>query len=140
MSLTGQRDWHMRKQGGHDNRCFACNLPREQQAYTSNPQFRARYLEQLIALQMFAQMGEDEKLDETEEYQKILENAMHDILAQMAMAEALKGIEVSDDEAGERAERKVYKIAVEKTFLQETRNRFRQKGFKYFSLLERRCF
>lgn len=78
---------------------FLQNVPREQQAYVSNPQFRAQYQEQLIALHMFAQMGEDEKLDETEEFKSILENAKRDILAQMAMAEALKGIDVSEEEA-----------------------------------------
>lgn len=51
----------------------------------------------------------------------------------------MKEIEHSDENQ-ERIQKKVYKIAVEKTFLQETRNRFQQKGFKYFSLLERRCF
>lgn len=77
---------------------FLQNAPREHQAYVSNPQFRAQYLEQLIALHMFAQLGEDEKLDETEEFQKILASAKRDILAQMAMGEALKGIEVTEEE------------------------------------------
>ena len=78
---------------------FLQNAPKEQQAYASNPQFRAQYLEQLIALNMFAQMGEDEKLDETEEFKKILESAKRDILAQLAMAKALKGIEVTEEDA-----------------------------------------
>lgn len=81
-----------------DLEAFLRNAPREQQAYTSNPQFRQQYLEQLIALHAFAQMGEDEKLDETEEFKKILESTKRDILAQMAMAKTLNGITVSDDE------------------------------------------
>lgn len=81
-----------------DLEAFLRNAPREQQAYASNPQFRQQYLEQLIALHAFAQMGEDEKLDETEEFKKILESTKRDILAQMAMAKTLNGITVSDDE------------------------------------------
>ena len=50
-------------------------IPREQQAYAMNPQYREQYLDQLIALHMFAQLGEDEKLDESEEYAKILEES-----------------------------------------------------------------
>lgn len=78
---------------------FLQNVPREQQAYASNPQFRQQYLEQLIALRAFAKLGEDEKLDETEEFKNIMENARKDILAQMAMAQTLKGITVSEEEA-----------------------------------------
>lgn len=78
---------------------FLQNVPREQQAYASNPQFRQQYLEQLIALRAFAQFGEDQKLDETEEFQKIMENARKDILAQMAMAGVMKDIRVTDEEA-----------------------------------------
>lgn len=78
---------------------FLQNVPKEQRAYVSNPQFRAQYLEQLIALRAYAKMGEEMKLDETEEFQKILEGAKRDILAQMAMAETLKGLEVSAEEA-----------------------------------------
>lgn len=78
---------------------FLQNVPKEQRAYVSNPQFRAQYLEQLIALWAYAKMGEEMKLDETEEFQKILEGAKRDILAQMAMAETLKGLEVSTEEA-----------------------------------------
>lgn len=75
------------------------NVPQEQRAYLSNPQFRAQYLEQLIALRAFSKMGEEMKLDETEEFAEIMENAKKDILAQMAMAETLKGIEVTDEDA-----------------------------------------
>lgn len=78
---------------------FLQNVPREQQAYASNPQFRQQYLEQLIALRAFAKLGEDENLDETEEFKNIMENARKDILAQMAMAQTLKGITVSEEEA-----------------------------------------
>lgn len=73
-------------------------IPREQQAYAANPQYRDQYLEQLISLHMFAQFGEDEKLDETEEYKTILESAKRDILAQLAMRNTLKKVQVTEDE------------------------------------------
>ena len=73
-------------------------IPREQQAYAANPQYRDQYLDQLISLHMFAQLGEDEKLDETEEYKTILESAKRDILAQLAMRNTLKKVQVTEDE------------------------------------------
>lgn len=78
---------------------FLRNAPREQQEYASNPQYRQQFLEQLIGMYAFAKMGEDEKLDETEDYKKIMENARRDVLAQLAMAKTMQGITVSDDEA-----------------------------------------
>ena len=44
------------------------------------------------------QFGEDEKLDETEEYKTILESAKRDILAQLAMRNTLKKVQVTEDE------------------------------------------
>lgn len=78
---------------------FLENVPQEQKAYASHPQFRAQYLEQLITIYAFAALGEEMKLEETDEYKKIVESAKRDILAQMAMAEAVKDIEVTDEEA-----------------------------------------
>lgn len=77
---------------------FLQNVPKEQQAYASNPQFRQQYLEQLIALRAFAKLGEEEKLDETDEFKNIMANVKKDVLAQMAMAETLKGITVSNED------------------------------------------
>ena len=62
---------------------FLQNVPREQQAYLSNPQFRQQCLDQFVALHMFAELGGEMKLEETEEYQEMVENAKRDILAQM---------------------------------------------------------
>lgn len=73
-------------------------IPREQQAYASNPQYREQYLEQFFALHMFAQMGEDMKLYETEDFAKIMESARRDILAQLAMRDTMKNVNVSEDE------------------------------------------
>lgn len=73
-------------------------IPREQQAYASNPQYREQYLEQFLALHMFAQLGEDTKLYETEDFAVIMESARRDILAQLAMRETMKDVKVSEDE------------------------------------------
>lgn len=81
-----------------DFEAFLQAVPREQQPYLSNPQFREKYQEQLIALHMFAAEGEDMKLDETEAFKKAIDNARKEILAQMAMTEALKNVSVSDEE------------------------------------------
>lgn len=77
---------------------FLKNAPKEQQAYTQNPEYREHFAEQLIALHLFTKMAEDEKLDQTDEFAKILLGARRDILAQMAMAEVLKDITVEDFE------------------------------------------
>lgn len=77
---------------------FLQAVPREQQAYLSNPQFRQQCLQQLIALRLFAKHGEELKLEETEEFQKMMENARRDILAQMAMRETMQGISVTEEE------------------------------------------
>ena len=77
---------------------FLKGLPREQQMYASNPQFRQQCMEQLKALHMFAELGAEEKLDETEEYKKIMESARRDVLAQLAIRETMKNITVSEDE------------------------------------------
>ena len=77
---------------------FAQGLPREQQAYLTNPQFKAQVLEQLVALYLYAKKGEELKLEESEEFENIIRNAKRDILAQMAMREVLKDVAVSEEE------------------------------------------
>ena len=77
---------------------FLQGLPREQQAYISNPQFKKQCLEQFLALHMFAELGADEKLEETEEFQTIMESAKRDILAQLAIRETMKSVAVSEEE------------------------------------------
>ena len=77
---------------------FLQTVPEQQRAYISNPQFREQALEQLIALHLFAKDGEDMKLYETEEFQSVIANARKDILAQMAMREAMKDVTVAEEE------------------------------------------
>ncbi len=80
---------------------FLENVPQEQRIYASHPQFRAQFLEQLITIHAFAALGEEMKIAETEEYKKIVESAKRDILAQMAMTESMKDIQVTEEEAKE---------------------------------------
>ena len=80
---------------------FIAGLPREQRAYASNPQFKKHCLEQLISIHLYAMMGEELKLDETQEYKKIMESAKRDILSQLAMNEVLKNITVTEEECKE---------------------------------------
>lgn len=77
---------------------FLQAVPREQQGYLSNPQFREQCLQQFIALRLFAKEGEDRKLDETDEFRSIIANAKRDILAQMVMNEMMKNVSVTEEE------------------------------------------
>ncbi len=88
-------------------------VPREQQGYASNPAFREQFLEQLISLYLFAKKGEEDQLEESEEFKKVMANARREILAQFAMREVLKDIEVSEEEC--------------KNFYEANQNQF-QKG------------
>ena len=81
-----------------DYNTFVASMPREQQQYAADPRFKEQCLEQLISLHLFAKKGEELKLEETEEFAKIIASAKRDILAQMAMRELLKDVTVSEDE------------------------------------------
>ena len=81
-----------------DFEMFLQNVPREQRMYISNPQLREYYLDQMIAIYAFAKEAEAQKMDETETYKKIMENARRDTLAQMAMSDVMKDVTVSEEE------------------------------------------
>ena len=81
-----------------DLNAFIQSMPREQQMYASSPQFRQQMLEQLINCRLFAKYAEEIKLDETEEFKTILNNAKKDILASMAIGEAVKAVGVTEEE------------------------------------------
>ncbi|MDD2980037.1 MAG: peptidylprolyl isomerase [Hespellia sp.] len=78
---------------------FARTIPQEQQAYLQDPSARQYFVDQFVSIYLFAQLAEDEKLDQTEEFNKIMANARRDVLGQMAMQKLLTNIEVSDEEA-----------------------------------------
>lgn len=81
-----------------DLEAFIQSMPQEQRKYASNPKFRENVLERLIDFRAYAKLGEELKLEETVEFKKILDNAKKEILAQMAIAETLKGITVTEQE------------------------------------------
>lgn len=92
--------------GGHqiteaEVEAFIHSLPREQQAYAAHPDFRKQCEEQLIAVYAFAKYGEEEKIDETEEFKNVMENARKDILAQMAMRKLFATVNVTEEEIKE---------------------------------------
>ena len=62
---------------------FISNLPREQQMYAQNPQFRQQCLDEILAIHLYAKMGKEENLEETEEFKTFMANAKKDILAQL---------------------------------------------------------
>ncbi|MBR2950316.1 MAG: peptidylprolyl isomerase [Lachnospiraceae bacterium] len=78
---------------------FISTLPGQQQAYAQNPQFRKQCLDQVVAIHLFAKYGEEIKLEETEEFQEVLEKAKRDIYAQLAMKKVLSDVEVTEEEA-----------------------------------------
>ena len=84
-----------------DLNIFIHRLPKEQQMYATNPQFREHCKEQLIAMNVLAQCGVDEKLEETEEFQKLIADVKKDILAQLVLKNTLDAVTVSDEEAKE---------------------------------------
>lgn len=84
-----------------DFEMFLQNVPREQRMYISNPQLRDYYLDQMIAIYAFAKEAEAQKMDETETYKKIMENARRDTLAQLAMSDVMKDVTVNEDEIKE---------------------------------------
>ena len=84
-----------------DLNAFIQSMPKEQQMFASTPQFRDQILEQLIGARLFAKYAEELKLDETEEFQKILNNAKKEILASMAIGEVVKNVTVTEEELKE---------------------------------------
>ena len=81
-----------------DLNAFIQTMPKEQQMYASHPQFRQQILEQVINGRLFAKYAEEMKMDETEEFQTVLNNARKDILASMAIGDTVKGVEVTEEE------------------------------------------
>lgn len=90
---------------------FIKGAPAEQQVYASHPEFRKQCLEQLIALHMFAALGKEEKLDETDEYKMIIANAEKDILGQLAMRNIMKDATVTAEEVKEYYDTNTEKFA-----------------------------
>ena len=78
---------------------YAENLPQEQRAYLENPQAKQHFIDQMITMRLFEQLGKEEKLNEGEEYKRIMAEAEREILAQIAVRETVKDITVTEEEA-----------------------------------------
>ena len=74
------------------------NYPPEQQIYMANPKAHEQLVEQLIAFHLFAKMAEEEKITETDEYQKMIEKMKVELASHMAATKVIEGAEVSDEE------------------------------------------
>ena len=81
-----------------DLNAFIQNMPKEQQMYASNPQFRQQIVDQLINYRLFSKYAEDMKMDETAEFEAALNNARKEILASMAISETVKAVEVTEED------------------------------------------
>ena len=81
-----------------DYQAFLNKVPAEQRAYAEHPQAKAMYVEQFLTQHLYAQLGADLKLDETAEFAELMEVMKMEILSQLAMADTLKGIEVTSGE------------------------------------------
>lgn len=78
---------------------FLQKLPQNQKAYAANPQMREYYLDQLVSMRLYAKLGADMKLDETEGFRMIMEDVRRELLSQFAMKETLKDVAVTEEEA-----------------------------------------
>ena len=81
-----------------DYQAFLSKVPAEQRAYAEHPQAKAMYVEQFLTQHLYAQLGADLKLEETTEFAELMDVMKMEILSQLAMAETLKGIEVTSGE------------------------------------------
>lgn len=77
------------------------SLPREQKAYASNPYFRQQILEQVINTRLMTKYAQEQKLEETAEFQEQLKAVKNDMLAQMAIGTVANSVQVTDEEAQE---------------------------------------
>lgn len=77
---------------------FIDTMPAEQKQYASNPMFRQQIVQQLISIALLSEYGKEQKLEETDEYAKLLESAKRDILAQLAVQNLIKDVKVEDAE------------------------------------------
>ena len=84
-----------------DFEAFLKNMPEEQKLYAANPRFRTQFFEQMIAHLVYAELGAEMKLEETEEFQNILANVKKDILAQLAVQKVVDAAVVTDEEKKE---------------------------------------
>ena len=77
---------------------YIATLAPEQQMYKDVPAFREQVKSRLEEISLFAMEGEEKHLDETEEYKNTLSVVRRDVLGQLAMAEIINDVDVTDEE------------------------------------------
>lgn len=72
--------------------------PDDKRRYFSNEQGRKQLLEQTIAFELMNKLGEEIKLNETEEYKETVANLAKEVLTQMTINKVLSDVTVTEDE------------------------------------------
>lgn len=72
--------------------------PDDKRRYFSNDQGRKQLLEQTIAFELMNKLGEEIKLNETEEYKETVANLAKEVLTQMTINKVLSDVTVTEDE------------------------------------------
>jgi len=75
--------------------------PAEDQAKMQNPTVRNKIMEQLISTRLFAMEAREKKLNETEEFEDLLEKLKDEVLGQMMVTEIVKDLKISEAEERE---------------------------------------
>lgn len=88
--------------------------PPEQQMYLKAPEVKDQLVDQLVEYYLFAKSGEDQNFEETKEYKLAMERAKAESLSQLAIANLLKDITVSEEE--------------ERAFYEENKSQFMEGG------------
>lgn len=89
---------------------FISSLPKEQQRYRSVPEFREQVLGRVEEMTLFAMLGSEMKVEDTDEYKDAMKVAKRDISGQIAVHELLGKVDASEDEV--------------KAFFEENKNAF----------------
>lgn len=78
---------------------FIARLPKDQQEYAGqNEEYKKQIVDRLEEIVLFAALADELKIEETQEFKDAMALAARDCLAQMAMQEALKDVEVLDSD------------------------------------------
>ena len=70
----------------------------EEQAKMQNETVRTKILEQLIATRLFALEAREKKLDETKDFEELLEKLKDEVLGQMMVTELVKSLAVTSED------------------------------------------
>lgn len=75
--------------------------PEDRRMMFESEQGKKQLLEQVISFELMSKLGEELKLDETEEYKETVKRLAKEILTQMTIGKILSDITVTDEEAKE---------------------------------------